>query len=240
MIKAVVFDLDDTLISEKEYVLSGFKTVSKDISFKYNLNFEKVYEKMIVLFNESSQKVFDRILESFDIEYSKEDIVNLISIYRRHEPKIKFYDDVMPTIDKLKQIGIKIGIITDGYKETQRRKIKALRCEDLFDEIIVTDELGREFWKPHEKAYRIIAEKLDVKLHEMIYVGDNDTKDFIGANGLNINTVKINRLNGIYRNLNISEEFKAKYEIGDIVDLIKLIREEERVNDEKNIIYNYC
>ena len=42
MIKAVVFDLDDTLISEKEYVLSGFKTVSKDISFKYNLNFEKV------------------------------------------------------------------------------------------------------------------------------------------------------------------------------------------------------
>ena len=179
MIKAVVFDLDDTLISEKEYVLSGFKTVSKDISFKYNLNFEKVYEKMIVLFNESSQRVFDRILESFDIEYSKEDIVNLISIYRRHEPKIKFYDDVMPTIDKLKQIGIKIGIITDGYKETQRRKIKALRCEDLFDEIIVTDELGREFWKPHEKAYRIIAEKLDVKLHEMIYVGDNDTKDFI-------------------------------------------------------------
>ena len=146
----------------------------------------------------------------------------------------------MPTIDKLKQIGIKIGIITDGYKETQRRKIKALRCEDLFDEIIVTDELGREFWKPHEKAYRIIAEKLDVKLHEMIYVGDNDTKDFIGANGLNINTVKINRLNGIYRNLNLSEEFKAKYEIGDIVDLIKLIREEERVNDEKNIIYNYC
>ena len=74
----------------------------------------------------------------------------------------------------------------------------------------------------------------------MIYVGDNDTKDFIGANGLNINTVKINRLNGIYRNLNLSEEFKAKYEIGDIVDLIKLIREEERVNDEKNIIYNYC
>ena len=72
MIKAVVFDLDDTLISEKEYVLSGFKTVSKDISFKYNLNFEKVYEKMIVLFNESSQRVFDRILESFEYESKME------------------------------------------------------------------------------------------------------------------------------------------------------------------------
>ena len=78
MIKAVVFDLDDTLISEKEYVLSGFRTVSKTISFRYNLDFEKVYEKMIVLFNESSQKVFNRILKNFDIEYSKEDIVNLI------------------------------------------------------------------------------------------------------------------------------------------------------------------
>lgn len=240
MIKAVVFDLDDTLISEKEYVLSGFRTVSKTISFRYNLDFEKVYEKMIVLFNESSQKVFNRILKNFDIEYSKEDIVNLISIYRQHEPKIKFYDDVIPTINKIKKMGIKIGIITDGYKETQRRKIKDLRCEELFDEIIITDEFGREFWKPHERAYRIIAEKLDVKLHEMIYVGDNETKDFVGANRLNINTVKINRLNGVYRNLNLSKEFNAKYEIRNIIDLINLIREEERINDEKNIIYNYC
>lgn len=240
MIKAVVFDLDDTLISEKEYVLSGFRTVSKTISFRYNLDFKKVYEKMIVLFNESSQKVFNRILKNFDIEYSKEDIVNLISIYRQHEPKIKFYDDVIPTINKIKKMGIKIGIITDGYKETQRRKIKALRCEELFDEIIITDEFGREFWKPHERAYRIIAEKLDVKLHEMIYVGDNETKDFVGANRLNINTVKINRLNGVYRNLNLSKEFNAKYEIRNIIDLINLIREEERINDEKNIIYNYC
>ena len=240
MIKAVVFDLDDTLISEKEYVLSGFRTVSKTISFRYNLDFEKVYEKMIVLFNESSQKVFNRILKNFDIEYSKEDIVNLISIYRQHEPKIKFYDDVIPTINKIKKMGIKIGIITDGYKETQRRKIKALWCEELFDEIIITDEFGREFWKPHERAYRIIAEKLDVKLHEMIYVGDNETKDFVGANRLNINTVKINRLNGVYRNLNLSKEFNAKYEIRNIIDLINLIREEERINDEKNIIYNYC
>ena len=74
----------------------------------------------------------------------------------------------------------------------------------------------------------------------MIYVGDNETKDFVGANRLNINTVKINRLNGVYRNLNLSKEFNAKYEIRNIIDLINLIREEERINDEKNIIYNYC
>ena len=38
MIKAVVFDLDDTLISEKEYVFSGFNVVSKEISYRYEIN----------------------------------------------------------------------------------------------------------------------------------------------------------------------------------------------------------
>ena len=223
MIKAVVFDLDDTLISERQYILSGFKVISNEISNIYNLDREEIYEKMINLFEESSKNVFNRILDYFNIKYSKDEIVKLINIYRNHEPNIRFYDDVIPSINKIKKYGIKIGIITDGYKETQRKKIEVLGCKELFDEIIITDELGRKFWKPHEKAYRIMAQRLEVNFNEMIYIGDNEEKDFIGANKLGIYTSCIKRNDGIYTKLILPNEYKPKINIDSLDNICDYI-----------------
>lgn len=210
MIKAVVFDLDDTLISEREYIRSGFRVVSKYFSNRYDLDESEVYKIMNELFEEASDKVFNRLFDSFNIKYSNEDILEFVKIYREHKPDIKFFDDVIPTINNLREKGIKVGIITDGYKETQRKKIEVLNCIKLFDEIIITDELGREFWKPHEKSYRIMAERLQVNLNELIYVGDNEEKDFIGANKLGIYTSCIIRANGIYSKKLLDIKYRAK------------------------------
>lgn len=244
MIKAVVFDLDDTLISERQYILSGFKVISNEISNIYNLDREEIYEKMINLFEESSKNVFNRILDYFNIKYSKDEIMKLINIYRNHKPNIRFYDDVIPNINKLKQEGIKVGIITDGYRETQLRKIEVLKCRELFDEIIITDELGREFWKPHIKSYVMMAEKLKVKFNEMIYVGDNVIKDFKGANSLGILTFRVDRENGIYKNSNCEDGFEAKYIAKDISCINRWIKEnieKGKVGNiyEENLICNY-
>ena len=219
MIKAVVFDLDDTLISERQYVLSGFNVVSKEISYRYNLDSSIVFMKMQELFDESSKEVFDRVLEVFNIDYKKEEIIDLINIYRNHKPEIEFYDDVIPTLEELKSKGIKVGIITDGYKETQRRKLDALKCNELFDEIIITDELGREFWKPHEKPYKMMAEKLGVELNEMAYIGDNVAKDFITANKIGVTTVCVERKKGIYFGEKVSEEFLPNHKIRKISEI---------------------
>ena len=205
MVKAVVFDLDDTLISERQYIESGFKVVSKFIGDKYNLDNDIVFECMNMLFEESSKEVFNRVLDSFKIKYSKEELLYLIKVYREHTPEIEFFDDVIPTLEMLREKGMKLGIITDGYKETQSRKIEVLKCKELFDEIIITDEFGREFWKPHEKSYKLIAERLGVKLNEMIYVGDNVAKDFVTANELGITSICIQRNNRIYKGLEVED-----------------------------------
>lgn len=230
MIKAVVFDLDDTLISEKEYIRSGFKVVSRKIAVDNNLDENKVFNKALELFKISSKEVFNRMLDEFEVEYSKDYILKLIKCYREHEPNINFFEDVIPTINQLKEKGYKLGIITDGYKETQLRKIEVLKCRELFDEIIVTDELGREFWKPHEKSYKLMAEKLNINLNEMIYVGDNVNKDFITANKLGITTVHINRGDGVYSNIDIESEFLAKYKIQRLNDVLTNRRNYENIN----------
>ena len=221
MIKAVVFDLDDTLISEKQYIRSGFKVISNKLSEEYKLDSEKIFNKMLELFNESSKEVFNRLLDYFSIKYDQDYILNLINIYRCHSPEIEFYEDVIPTITELRNKGYKLGIITDGYKETQLRKIEVLKCRELFDEIIITDELGREFWKPHEKSYKLMAEKLDVKLEDMIYVGDNVEKDFVTANILGLKTIKVCRENMIYRNNTIDDRFLSQIEVNSISKVIE-------------------
>lgn len=223
MIKAVIFDLDDTLISEKEYVKSGFKQVAIKIAEKYRLDKSKVYELLLNTFEEDSKMVFNRVLDKLNIYYEKKDIKNLIDIYRGHKPDIKLYDDAKYILDVLYKKGIKLGIITDGYKISQRKKLEVLDIDKYFEYIVVTDELGREFWKPHSKSYEIMKNKLNLDYNEMVYVADNVLKDFVTANKLGIKTVLINRGDSIYSRIEINENYLSDLEIKSFFKLEKIL-----------------
>ena len=223
MIKAVIFDLDDTLISEKEYVRSGFRQVAINISKEYNLDIDKVYELLLDTFEEDSKNVFNRVLDKLNISYEIDDIKKLVEIYRGHKPEIKLYDDAKYILDTLYKKGIKLGMITDGYKISQRKKLEALNIEDYFECIVVTDELGREFWKPHSKSYEIMKNKLKFDYDEMVYVGDNLSKDFVTANKLGMKTVFINRIEGVYSGIEMDDEYLANSEVSNLKELENLI-----------------
>ena len=223
MIKAVIFDLDDTLMSEKEYVKSGFRQVAINISKEYNLDIDKVYELLLDTFEEDSKNVFNRVLDKLNISYEIDDIKKLVEIYRGHKPEIKLYDDAKYILDTLYNKGIKLGMITDGYKITQRKKLEALNIDNYFECIVVTDELGREFWKPHSRSYEIMKDKLNLDYDEMVYVGDNVSKDFITANKLGMNTVFINRIEGVYSGIEMDDEYLANLEVANLKELENLI-----------------
>ncbi|GIM28756.1 haloacid dehalogenase [Clostridium polyendosporum] len=229
MIKAVVFDLDDTLISEKQYVLSGFRTVARKISTDFFITQQEVLEKMNQIFTTSSKMLFNKTLDELKIKYDIKYIDELITTYRKHNPIIDLYDDVIPIIKYLKQTGLKLGIITDGYKETQTRKIDAIKIKDYFNYIIITDELGKDFWKPSEKPYKLMSEKLGVNFNEIIYVGDNVEKDFITANRLGVLTVLIKREDGIYIDTVKDELYYAKYNINTLIDLKRIINKDKQI-----------
>ena len=223
MIKAVIFDLDDTLISEKEYVRSGFRQVAINISDEYKLDMNEVYKLLLDIFEEDSKNVFNRALNKLNISYEIEYIKKLIDIYRGHKPDIKLYDDAKYILDILYKKGIKLGIITDGYKITQRKKLEALNIDNYFECIVVTDELGREYWKPHRKSYEIMKNKLKFDYNEMVYVGDNLSKDFVTANKLGMKTVFINRIEGVYSGIEMDDECLANSEVSNLKELENLI-----------------
>ncbi|MGL5260200.1 MAG: HAD family hydrolase [Lachnospiraceae bacterium] len=226
-IKAVVFDLDDTLILERDYVHSGFLAVASKFLEYYpqeNITPKQLKDTMLSFWMEDSKTVFNKLFDFFQKEYKKEDILYFVEVYRNHIPTSCFFEDVLPTLQFLKDHNIKTGIITDGFKHAQRKKLNALHAEELFDEILVTDELGREYWKPSPTPFEIMKQKLQCEFEEMIYIGDNPSKDFHISSIFPIRCIRINREYGVYLEgeyLNGIKEWKTIQSLYEIQTLIK-------------------
>ena len=227
--KIIVFDLDDTLISEKDYIDSGFRNVSNIFAQRYNLSSEDVYSTMKNLFQEDTNKIFNRLFESYKIFYDDTDIKKLVKLYREHTPNINLLEDARLVLESLRRNNIKIGIITDGYKETQNKKIEVLNLENIVEKIIVTDELGKEYWKPDKRSFEMMKKYFGVEYSEMIYVGDNLKKDFLAPNELGMLSIQIERKEGIYSNIHIQEKkYLPKLKIKNLVELLKILKLEEK------------
>jgi putative hydrolase of the HAD superfamily len=208
-IKAVIIDLDDTLYSEEEFVYSGFRAVSLYLQ-QAGLVKNDPYDLMLQNFKKGNRtEIFNEALKSENIEPKKELVSSLLDVYRSHKPDISLFTDAVFFLDRIHGQK-KLGLLTDGYLNVQKNKVAALGIEHFFDIIVFTDEMGRNFWKPHQAGYEKIMNTLGVTGNECIYIGDNPTKDFFSANKLGWKTVQIKRPKGVYSSKEpLNEEFAA-------------------------------
>lgn len=191
-LKAIVFDLDDTLYGEKEYIRSGYRAIAGTLP-----QVERMEEKLWHAF-EQNKSAIDEVLISEGI-YTEELKQQCLSIYRLHQPDIHFYEGAKELLCQLRAAGYKLGIITDGRPEGQRAKIKALGLNRLVEHIIVTDELGgAEYRKPDDRAFVLMRELLDVEYAEMCYIGDNIKKDFVAPLKLGMKSIWFRNTDGLY------------------------------------------
>lgn len=221
-VKAIIFDLDDTLYPEEEFVMSGFRTVAKHLAKKYGLNSSKIFNTLKSDFDQGARgKNFDLLLEKLNLP--KRELKQLITIYRNHKPKVKLFSDAKKILKYLKENReVKIGLISDGPVKTQKNKLKMLKIEKIFNKIVLNDSLGKKYRKPHQRSFKLILKKLKVKPKETIYVGDNPEKDFIGAKKMGIFTIRIKRGEGIYENIKETDKNKADLNIFKFLELKNL------------------
>lgn len=221
--KAVLFDLDDTLYPEIEFVKSGFVAVSSYLARRYGLNEHELQEKMLLILEQNGRgKVFDTLLADLG-RYSPENVKLLVYLYRSHLPAIHLYPDTISVLKELKKANSLLGILTDGMGSVQRNKIRALGIGDFFDAIICTDELGKEYWKPSAVPFKIILDLLKVSPQDAIYVGNDIGKDFFAPNELGMMTIRIDRKRATNKQES-SDLAEAKHVIFEINDILRIVK----------------
>lgn len=207
MTPVLVFDLDDTLYPEREYVRSGFDAVGKWL-FE-NQGTRGFFEEAWKLFEIGSRgNTFNLALETLGLVPAPELIHKMVDVYRNHLPRISLFPDAAEALEKYWKTH-RLALLTDGYASSQRRKIEALGISRYFETLVVTDELGREFWKPHPRAYEEVTTRLRCRPDECTYIGDNPRKDFVTARKLGWKTVQIRRPLGEYSAFTEDSSFNA-------------------------------
>ncbi|MFB3902791.1 MAG: HAD family hydrolase [Acidobacteriota bacterium] len=223
MWQAVVFDLDDTLYPERDYVLSGFRAVADWSAAHLQIPAEIGYSSLCQLYEAGIRG------DTFDCWLSLQGkdkglVPTLVELYREHEPRIRLFPEVPVLLRELRQ-RFSLGLLSDGYLSVQRKKIAVLGLATCFDAVMFTDQLGREYWKPSCKPFELMLRQLDVReADKAIYVADNPLKDFLGAKEVGMQTVRIRRSGGEYTHLEApSLAHSPDRSINDLAELPELL-----------------
>lgn len=223
----LVFDLDETLFNEIDYVRSGFEAVSRHIGQKWNHQWQEVNNFMLdILKQEGRGKVFDHALKKFG-KPTKANIKKCISIYRLHNPKIALLPDAERCLERFK--GFSLYILTDGNKLVQHKKIKALGLEDRVKKVIITYRHGVNKSKPSPYCFLKIAKLERAEPKDIIYIGDDPSKDFIGIKPYGFKTIRIMR--GKHRETRLTNHHDAHIEINTLDELTTALISELKRND---------
>ncbi|HMG67577.1 MAG TPA: HAD family hydrolase [Chitinophagaceae bacterium] len=167
----VIFDLDDTLFPEIEFLKSAFKEISTYVFEKTGFD---VYDNMLKVYFQK-ENVFEWLIDRYKSHIPECDLNFLLNMYRNHVPTLKLVKETSGFLEKLHYRKIKMGLITDGRSTSQRNKLRALGIEYYFSDIIISEEFGSE--KPNANNYLFFEKKNPG--HTFYFIGDNTSKDFI-------------------------------------------------------------
>ena len=224
MITTVVFDLDDTLYDEIEYCETGFKTVAEFLAqLPETPSAGCIFEAFWKQFNSSNRKnTFNAALDDLGVSYDGNLIAELVNAYRNHIPTIKLTQDSQDVLSEL-VAKYTLALITDGYLPAQQLKVESLGIKKYFKCIVYTEQLGREFWKPSPAGFERIIQTLNTKPENMVYIGDNEKKDFIAPNRLGFFTVQLLRPARLHTKVSPEPDGHAQYVIHEITQFPALL-----------------
>jgi putative hydrolase of the HAD superfamily len=224
MIRAVIFDLDNTLVDfmgMKRQAVSA--AIDSMIDAGLQLRREEVQERIDAIYQERGiefQNVFDQLL--YDV-FQKVDYkilsAGVIAYRRAREAALVPYPHVTMTLVELVKRGLRLAVVSDAPGREAWLRLCYLNFHHLFDQVVTFDDTGER--KPSPKPFQRALELLKIHPKEAIMVGDWPERDMVGAAQLGMTTVFAR-----YGDTFGTVESNADYDINDISELLKIVEKE--------------
>ncbi len=226
MIRAILFDIDQTLLNHLHAVAKALE----HLYWQYDFHHYSAFENFQMIWNQAHDRLMKRYYNN-EVSFSEQQILRLKWIYQKigidptnkdyrcqfdrflqvYEESWCLFDDVFPLLENLRPF--KLGIISNGESAQQRRKLNQTQLSPYFQAVTISDDIG--IAKPDPTIFQESLSKLKTDCNEAIYIGDSISHDIDGARNAGITGVLIDRSlphkikwNGLYYEINSLTEIR--------------------------------
>jgi putative hydrolase of the HAD superfamily len=227
LIKAVVFDLDNTLVDFMKMkrraieeaipamIDSGLRVTSEEA----DRLIDEIYKERGIEYQNVFDVLLQKVLNKIDYKILS---AGIIAYRRAREASLIPYPHVYATLNHLLKIGIKMGVLSDAPAKEAWLRIAFLNFQHTFDAVVTFDDTGER--KPSPAPFRKILERLEVEPHEALMVGDWAERDIQGAKKVGMKTAFAK-----YGDTFNTERHDADFELPDVSVLIDIIKKENNL-----------
>ena len=223
MLKAVLFDLDNTLLDFLTFKIETAKAAAKAMVREgLPMDETEAYGKIFSVYDEKGieyQKTFHDVIKPLGLEINDAERIQqaaIVAYLKRKFEVMRPYPMVRPTLMALRGKGLKLGIVTDAPRNKAWQRLVITGLERDFDIVVTLDDTAMK--KPHPSPFFMALEKLGLLPQACLFVGDNPEKDIQGAKEIGMRTCLAR-----YGAWNKKAEPKAEFEISRFDELQGLV-----------------
>ena len=222
MIKAVIFDLDNTLLDFMKMKLSSIKAaISGMIESGLVINPEQATKEIFDIYNKKGYEYQDVLNEFIINKVGTLDYKilagGIVEYKKAKEESLSLYPEVYQTLILLSKMGLRLGIVSDAPSREAWIRLYTVKIHHLFDEVVTFNDTGVH--KPGKEPFELIINKLNVDFQNCIMIGDWPDRDIEGAKKLGMKTAfaKYGSMENIFHS-------GADYDLEHITDIVSIVK----------------
>jgi len=220
LIRAIVFDLDNTLTDFMKMKSAAIEAaIDGMIDAGLKMPREALRPRIDAIYQAKGleyQQVFDELLESELGVIDPKIHASGIVAYRRVRAAMQLYPHVLLTLIELTKRGIRLGVVSDAPRAQAWLRVCSLGLQHVFDAVVTFEDTGER--KPSPGPFRAVLSRLGVAPEESLMVGDWAERDVVGGRSLGMKTVFAR-----YGDTFDTKESGADYDIDDVFELVAIV-----------------
>ena len=223
MIKAIIFDLDNTLLDfmkMKQFAVKAAITAMNEAGL--NINEDQAYKDIFKLYESKgweNQQVFDDFLmQNFGKVSNKILAAGIVSYRRAREATLLVYPNVNKTLIELIKMGIQLAVVSDAPSREAWMRLYYLNLHHVFDPVLTYDDSGAH--KPSPKPFEMALDILNVNSDEALMIGDWPDRDVVGASQIGMKTIFAR-----YGDTFGTVDSGADWDVNDIYEVVNIVND---------------